>query len=69
MRTNLESRRNNTAKALLSIYYAKDILREDQKLFLKTLSDLKSKADSISKKKEGDSPNSNGQRISETRYA
>ena len=64
MRTNLESRRNRTAKALLSIYEAKDILREDQELFHKTLSDLKSKLNFISRKKEGDSSNSNGQRIS-----
>jgi len=64
MRTNLESRRNKTAKALLSIYEAKDILREDQELFHKTLSDLKSKLNFISKRKAGDSSSSKGQRIS-----
>jgi len=64
MRTNLESRRNKTAKALLSIYEAKDILREDQELFHKTLSDLKSNLNFISKKKEGDSSSSKGQGIS-----
>jgi len=63
MRTNLESRRNKTAKALLSIYDAKDILREDQELFHKTLSVLKSKADSISKKKADEGSNCNGRGI------
>ena len=32
MRTHIEKGRNKTAKALLSIYEAKDILREDQSL-------------------------------------
>jgi hypothetical protein len=44
----IKSRRNVTARALLKVYEAKDILREDQKLFHKTIADLKSKVDSIS---------------------
>jgi hypothetical protein len=52
MRINSGPRRNKTAKALLNIYEAKDILKEDQELFQKTLSDLKSRADLISQKKK-----------------
>lgn len=63
MPKNLESGRNITAKALLSIYDAKEILRKDQELFHKTLSDLKSKLDLSSKKKEGDSSSSKGQKV------
>jgi hypothetical protein len=63
MTKNLESGRNTTAKALLSIYDAKEILRKDQELFHKTLSDLKSKLNFISKKKEGASSSSKGQKV------
>jgi hypothetical protein len=63
MTKNLESGRNTTAKALLSIYDAKQILRKDQELFHKTLSDLKSKLNYISKKKDVDSSSSKGQKI------
>jgi hypothetical protein len=63
MRTNLVPRRNKTAKALLSIYDAKESLRKDQKLFHKTLSDLKSRLNFISKKKEGDISSSNRQKV------
>jgi hypothetical protein len=66
MRTNPGPRRNKTAKALLNIYEAKDILREDQELFHKTLFHLKSKLNSLSKKKTDDSISSNGQRISDS---
>ena len=66
MRTNSGPKRNKTTKALLSIYDAKDILRKDQELFHKTLSDLKSKLNSVSKKKADNSISSNGQRVSET---
>lgn len=65
MRANFGPKRNKTAKALLNIYEAKDILREDQELFQKTLSDLKSRLNLISTKKEGDTISSSGQRISE----
>ena len=63
MTKNFESGRNTTAKALLSIYDAKEILRKDQELFHKTLSDLKSRLNFISKKKEVDSSSSNGQKV------
>jgi hypothetical protein len=61
MRTHLEKRRNKTAKALLSIYEAKDILREDQELFHKTISDLKTKSNSMSKREEVERSDSDGQ--------
>jgi len=57
----IKSRRNVMAKALLKIYEAKDIQREDQRLFHKTISDLKSKVDSISKEHEERSSSSNWQ--------
>jgi hypothetical protein len=63
MRTNPVPRRNKTAKALLSIYDAKEILRKDQELFHKTLSDLKNRLNFISKKKEDDISSSNGQKV------
>ena len=66
MRTNPGPRRNRTAKALLNIYEAKDILREDQELFHKTLFNLKKKLSSLSKRKAHDSISSNGQRISDS---
>ncbi len=63
MTKNLESGRNITARALLNIYDAKEILRKDQELFHKTLSDLKSKLNPTPKKKEGDSSSSKGQKV------
>lgn len=40
----VKSRKNTLGKVLLNIYDTQDIMREDQKLFHKTLSDLKKKA-------------------------
>ena len=62
MGANTISRRNRIAEALLGIYEAQVIIREDQKLFQKTLSDLKSRVDFISKKHEDSSccPNEQG---------
>lgn len=66
MRTHLEKRRNGTAKALLSIYEARNILREDQELFHKTVFDLKTKSDSMSQRKEDEDCDSAGQGIHKT---
>ena len=66
MKTNPVPRQNKTAKALLSILDAKEILRKDQELFYKTLSDLKSKLNSVSKKKHDDNSRPDEKGISET---
>ena len=47
-----KTRQNSMAEALLSIYEAKDIMRDDQRLFHETLSDLKSRVNPVSEKND-----------------
>ena len=57
----VKSRKYTLGKALLSIYETQDIMREDQKLFHKTVSDLKKKVISTPNELKAHTLGNNGQ--------
>ena len=57
----VKSRKSTLGKVLLSIYESQDIMRKDQKLFHKTVSDLKKKVISTPKEFKSHTFGYNGQ--------